>query len=184
MYLPCLNIPDLFIPLWQGLFECNKTNNKALWTWMVLTGVVWKEHRKMILMREEITPAELREANEMLTQFEAIYCQCQTDQLHFVHPSIHTPSHMPYKTTRWTLERTISNLREEIKQHSDPYVNLSQHTLQHCQVNTLKAMIPDLEPPENPLPHGSLNLGDSYVLLTATDNPSVSAIYLIVFLMY
>lgn len=33
-------------------------------------------------------------------------------------------------------------------------------------------MIPDLEPPENPLPRGSLDLGNGYVLLTATDNAS------------
>jgi hypothetical protein len=121
----------------------------------------------------------------MLTQFsdefEAIYCQRRTDRLHFVRPSIHTPSHMPYETARvgpgiiysqWTLERTIGNLGEEIKQHSDPFANLSQRALRRCQVNALKAMIPDLEPPENPLPRGSLDLGDGYVLLTATDNAS------------
>ncbi|KAJ7279615.1 hypothetical protein C8J57DRAFT_1058944 [Mycena rebaudengoi] len=33
-------------------------------------------------------------------------------------------------------------------------------------------MIPDLEPPENPFPRGSVNVGDNYVFLTATDTIS------------
>ncbi|KAJ7686204.1 hypothetical protein B0H17DRAFT_1160683 [Mycena rosella] len=247
MHLPSLNLPDLFIPLWRGLFECDKTDNKALWDWAVLKGDVWKEHGKMvanatpyipgsfdrpprnpaekissgykawefllyfyglgpallhgvlpdkywkhyckcvrgnrILMQEEITPAELRESNQKLTEFsdafETLYCQRRTDRLHFVRPSIHTPSHMPFETARvgpgiiysqWALERTIGNLGEEIKQHSNAFANLSQRALRRCQVNALKAMIPDLEPPENPLPRGSLDLGSGYVLLTAMDN--------------
>jgi hypothetical protein len=48
--------------------------------------------------------------------------------------------------TQWTMERTIGNLGEEIKQPSNPYANLSQHGIHHSQVNALKAMIPALEP--------------------------------------
>ncbi|KAJ7664814.1 hypothetical protein B0H17DRAFT_1143574 [Mycena rosella] len=222
MHLPSLNLPDLFIPLWRGLFECDKTDNKALWDWAVLKGDVWKEHGKMvanatpyipgsfdrpprnpaekissgykawefllyfyglgpallhgvlpdkywkhyckcvrgnrILMQEEITPAELRESNQKLTEFsdafETLYCQRRTDRLHFVRPSIHTPSHMPFETARvgpgiiysqWALERTIGNLGEEIKQHSNAFANLSQRALRRCQVNTLKQWIMRLE---------------------------------------
>lgn len=138
-----------------------------------------------ILIQEEITPAELREAHKILTQFsdgfEDLYCQRRADRLHFVRPSIHTPSHMPFETARvgpgiiysqWTLERTIGNLGEEIKQHSNAYANLSQRALRRCEVNALKAMIPDLEPPENPPPRGSLDLGGGSFLLTAMDNAS------------
>jgi hypothetical protein len=136
-------------------------------------------------MQEEITPAELLEAHQLLTEFsdeyEALYYQRRSDRLHFVRPSIHTPSHMAPETARvgpsiiysqWALERTIGNLGEEIKQHSNAFMNLAHRALRHCQINALKAMIPDLEPPENPFPHGSVDVGEGYVLLTATDTTS------------
>lgn len=250
MHLPALNIPDLFFPLWRGLFDCDATDSRDLWDWAVLKRpAVWKAHGKMvadatpyipgsfdrpprnpaekissgykawefllyfyglgpallygllpdkywrnyckfvrgnrILMQEEITPTEMREADQKITEFsdefETIYCQRREDRLHFVRPSIHTPSHMASETARvgpgiiysqWVLERTIGNLGEEIKQHSNAFANLSERALRRCQVNALKAMIPDLEPPENPFPRGSRDLGNGYVLLTAMDSAS------------
>ncbi|KAJ7198398.1 hypothetical protein C8J57DRAFT_1545623 [Mycena rebaudengoi] len=74
--------------------------------------------------------------------------------------------------SQWALERTIGNLGEEIKQHSNAFTNLAHRALRRCQVNALKAMIPDLEPPENPFPRGSVDIGEGYVLLTATDTTS------------
>jgi hypothetical protein len=70
---------------------------------------------------------------------------------------------------QWAMERTIGNLREEIKQHSDPYINISERGVCHCQVNTLKALIPDLEPVGNLLPHGSEDVGGGFILLRALD---------------
>lgn len=70
------------------------------------------------------------------------------------------------------MERTIGNLGEEIKQHTNAFANLAQHGIRRCQVNALKAMIPDIEPPENPIPRGGRDLGDGYVLLRAMDNTS------------
>lgn len=72
--------------------------------------------------------------------------------------------------SQWGIEHTIGNLGEEIKQHSDPFSNLAQCGLHQCQVNALKALIPDLEPLKKPLPCGALNLGDEYALLQAMDN--------------
>jgi hypothetical protein len=66
------------------------------------------------------------------------------------------------------MERTIGNLGEEIKQHSNPYANLSQRGKLRCQFNALKVLIPDLEP-EKGLPQGSEDLGNGYVLLRARD---------------
>jgi hypothetical protein len=43
------------------------------------------------------------------------------------------------------MERTIGNLTEEMKQSSQPFVNLSQHGLHCAQVNALKAMILNVE---------------------------------------
>jgi hypothetical protein len=70
--------------------------------------------------------------------------------------------------SQWTIERTIGNLGEEIKQHSNPFSNLAQRGLRRCQVNALKAMIPDIEPTQA-LPRGARDLGQGYVLLTAMD---------------
>lgn len=134
-------------------------------------------------MQEEIFQAEVAEAHEKMTEFsnefEELYCQRRSDRLHFVRPSIHAPSHVAPETERigpgiiysqWGIERTIGNLGEEIKQHSDPFANLAQRGLRRCQVNALKAMIPDIEPLETALPRGALDLGDEYVLLKAMDN--------------
>jgi len=46
MHLPALNIPDLFIGLWRGTMDCDRTNNKSSWTWAVLKPNIWKEHGK------------------------------------------------------------------------------------------------------------------------------------------
>jgi hypothetical protein len=68
-------------------------------------------------------------------EFKIIYCQCLAMWIHFVQPCIHTPMHLPHEVIRlgppicssqWTLECTIGNLGEEIKQHSNPFSNLSQ----------------------------------------------------------
>ncbi|KAJ6504329.1 hypothetical protein C8R47DRAFT_1174826 [Mycena vitilis] len=252
MHLPALNLTDLFIPLWRGLFDCDRTDSTDLasWPWAVLKDAkVWKEHGKLvaqatpyipgsfdrpprnpaekissgykawefllyffglgpclfynllpdvywmhyckgvrgfrILMQEEILPAEVVAAHKLLTEFsedfERLYVQRRADRLHFVRPSIHTTGHFAPETVRvgpgiiysqWGMERTIGNLGEEIKQHSNAFANLAQRGIRRCQVNALKAMIPDIEPPENPLPRGSKDLGNRYALLRAMDSTS------------
>jgi hypothetical protein len=250
MHNPALNIPDLFIPLWRGTFDCDKSDNRADWPWAVLSdAATWKAHGKLvanatpyipgsfdrpprnpaekissgykawefllyffglgpalfygllpdvywrnyckcvrafrILMQEEITPNELTEADERMTEFsdgfEQLYVQRRSSRLHFVRPSLHIASHFAFETTRigpgiiysqWAMERTIGNLGEEIKQHSNAFANLAERGIRRCQVNALKNLIPDLEPPENPLPRGAKDLGDGYALLRAMDNTS------------
>ena len=134
-----------------------------------------------ILLQEEIDPAELREAHTLITKFsdgfEALYVQRRPDRLHFVRPSIHSPSHMAPETMRvgpsiifsqWSME-TIGNLGEEIRQPSNPFSNFAQHGLIRSQINALKAMAPDLDPDQKTLPRGAKELGDGFVLLRATD---------------
>ena len=78
----------------------------------------------------------------------------------------------PICSSQWTLERTIGNLGEEIKQHSNPFANLSQRGIRRAQVNALKAMIPDLDldrAATGALPRGSKDLGNGYVLLCACE---------------
>jgi hypothetical protein len=65
------------------------------------------------------------------------------------------------------IERTIGNLGEEVKQPSNPFANLSECGLRRWQINALKAMLPELDPDDHKLPRGSVDLGDSYVLLRA-----------------
>jgi hypothetical protein len=70
---------------------------------------------------------------------------------------------------QWVMERTIGNLGLEIRQPSNPYSNLAQRRLLRCQINALKAIIPDLEDGGPSLPYGALDLGDGYALLRKRD---------------
>jgi hypothetical protein len=64
------------------------------------------------------------------------------------------------------MERTIGNLREEIKQPSNPYKNLSERGLRRAQTNAAISML-NLDPPPAP-PKGLVELGDGYFLLNPT----------------
>jgi hypothetical protein len=66
------------------------------------------------------------------------------------------------------MERTIGNLTQELWQPSNLYANLVQGTLLHCQINSLKNIIPELEEPTG-LPRNAIDLGDGYVLLRRCD---------------
>jgi hypothetical protein len=68
-------------------------------------------------------------------------------------------------SSQWTIEWAIGDLGSEIRQPSNPFANLSQRGLRRSQVNALKAMMPDLDPPEVYLPRGAEDVGGGYVLL-------------------
>lgn len=78
----------------------------------------------------------------------------------------------PICSSQWTMEQTIGSLGQEIHQPSNPFANLSQQALQHCQVNALKAMIPDLEKSAPTVPQGGQYLGGGYILLWVKDRAS------------
>ena len=92
---------------------------------------------------------------------------------------MHSLVHLPYEvlcigppicSSQWTLECTIGNLGEEIKQHSNPFANPLQWGIRCSHVNALMAIIPDLEGYQThgrDLSYGSMDLGHSYVLLHA-----------------
>jgi hypothetical protein len=115
-------------------------------------------------------------------EFEEIYCQRLVTRIHFVRPCLHSLVHLPREVIRlgpplcssqWTLERTIGNLGEEIRQHSNPFANLSQRGIRRAQVNALKAMIPGVDTERSDdgyLPRGSKDLGDGFVLLRARES--------------
>ena len=113
-----------------------------------------------------------------MLQFELFYYQRKMSRLHFVRPCIHAlthiiPEHFRVSSltglSQWTLERTIGNLEEEIRLHSNPYGNLSQRIIERSRTNALKNLAPDLFPTTEKLPHGSLDAGGNFVLLWLQD---------------
>jgi len=62
------------------------------------------------------------------------------------------------------MERTIGNLGEEIRLHSDPYANLMQRIIDRSRVNALKIMVPNLVP-DTQIPSGAVDIGSNYLLL-------------------
>ena len=114
-----------------------------------------------------------------MREYEELYYQRKIERLHFCRPSVHTLLHLAREVirlgpgcyyTQWTMERTIGNITEEIKQPSQPYANLAQRAIRRNQVSALKAMIPDLltELDSNEkAPRGSEEVAEGYTLLRA-----------------
>jgi hypothetical protein len=134
-----------------------------------------------IINQHKITSAQLLQAASALKQFarqfEELYYQRRVDRIHFVRQSIHQCFHLAWEVTRvgppiissqWTMERTIGNLTQELRQPSNPFANLVQHALLRCQINSLKNIIPDLDEPAS-LPRNAIDLGDGYILLRRRD---------------
>jgi len=141
-----------------------------------------------IMNQHWITKSNIRKAYLALTsfaqEFEFLYCQQKATRIHFVQPCLHSLVHLPNEviclgpplcSSQWTLEHTIGNLGEEIKQHCNPFANLSQRGIRRAWVNALKAMIPELDTEgsiETHLPCGSKDLRGGFVLLCAWEpNP-------------
>ncbi|KIK16631.1 hypothetical protein PISMIDRAFT_15704 [Pisolithus microcarpus 441] len=75
----------------------------------------------------------------------------------------------PICYAQWTMERTIGNLGQEIRQPSKPYENLAEEGVWRCRVNALLATMPELDDRIKGDPTGSVNLGEGYVLLRKRD---------------
>jgi hypothetical protein len=86
--------------------------------------------------------------------------------MHLLHEVIHLGP--PICSSQWTLECTIGNLGEEIKQHSILFANLSQHGIRCARANALMAMIPDLDlerTTKAALPQSLRDVGGGVILL-------------------
>ena len=139
-----------------------------------------------MLHRRSISVKDLLESHtlimDFIPEFEQIYYQGRVDRLHFVRPCIHTLLHLPGEVhhlgpsiiyTQWTMEQTIGNLGEEVKQPSKPYANISQCGVLHCQINAILARFPSISPIPS-LPVGSIPLDSGHILLGAKDkNPQI-----------
>ncbi|KAF8064108.1 hypothetical protein FPV67DRAFT_1782455 [Lyophyllum atratum] len=138
-------------------------------------------YQRRIRTKDQLTLAH-RYLIEFVAEYEALYVLRRADRLHFVRPIVHALTHLALEALRigpgiassqWTMERTIGNLTEEIKQDSTPYANLSRRSVERVEVNCLKALLPEIDREaqrETSLPRGSINLGDGYVLLHAMDS--------------
>lgn len=154
----------------------------------ILPTPIWESYCRLvsgirIMYQKSITPEEYRIAHKHLVlftaEFEKLYMQRRTDRIHFVRQSIHSLSHMVPEAIRigpgacssqWTMERSIGNLTEEIKQHTKVYTNLSERGLRRASVNALKALIPSLDKDlSDKVPRGGKSLGNGYILLRAMD---------------
>ncbi|KAG1831174.1 hypothetical protein F4604DRAFT_2023567 [Suillus subluteus] len=135
-----------------------------------------------LICQHSISIQELQAAHACFIQweidFEILYYQRRAERLHFIRPCVHQVTHLATETlqkgppicySQWTMERTIGNLGQEIRQPSNPYANLSREGVRRCQVNALKAMVPDLVEPKQDLPQGAVDLGDGYTLLRKRD---------------
>jgi Transposase family tnp2 len=156
----------------------------------ILPNIYYTNYCKLVfgmclMNQHKISSSNVRNALlalcSFVQEFEIIYCQCLPTRIHFVQLCMHSLIHLlqeviclglPICSSQWTLEHTISNLGEEIKQHSNPFANLSQHRIRRAHVNTLKALIPDLVvegPTVESIPRTAKDLGDSFVLLCARE---------------
>lgn len=149
----------------------------------VLPQDIWLNFTKLIrgmhiVCQHSISQDEVQEAQLLLgeweIEFKQLYYQRQCDRIHFIHPCVHQVNHLvleaickgpPVCYVQWTMERTIGNLGQQIRQPSNPYANLSMEAVRRCQANALKSILPFLTPPDNVLPRGHQELGNGYVLL-------------------
>ena len=137
-----------------------------------------------LLQQRKISKLQIFEAHRLLLEFvlefENLYYRQATARIHFIRQSVHLLLHLAHETSRtgplitysqWTMERTIGNLGQEIKQHSNPFANLSERGARRCRVNAITWMFPEIGFENIPeLPRGSDDLGNGYVLLRARDS--------------
>jgi hypothetical protein len=63
------------------------------------------------------------------------------------------------------MERTIGNLGEEIRLHTDPYANLSQRIIERARSNAIYAIAPNLFSDTSKLPSNACDVGGGFFLL-------------------
>jgi hypothetical protein len=111
-----------------------------------------------ILHQKSVKCVDLERAHvlllEFVIKFEVLYVQFRYNRLHFVRPALHTLVHMVPKSFhigplrlvgQWTMERAIGILTQQIRQDSNPYMNVSFQALCMSQTNTLKILALELD---------------------------------------
>ncbi|KIJ57914.1 hypothetical protein HYDPIDRAFT_184253 [Hydnomerulius pinastri MD-312] len=140
-----------------------------------------------IMCQHHITVEEVREAYVLLAswerEFEELYYQAREDRLHFIRPCVHQVIHLAAETlqkgppicyAQWTMERTIGNLKYDIRQPSNYQENFARLGVRRAKVNALLTAIPTLDDTKKGLPYGAISLGDGFVLLRKRDRNFVN----------
>ncbi|KIK35336.1 hypothetical protein CY34DRAFT_96273, partial [Suillus luteus UH-Slu-Lm8-n1] len=131
-------------------------------------------HAVRIISQHSISRNELSLASRLFLDwskdFELIYVQRLTTCIHFVRESIHAIDHYGNEVetkgplicaSQWTMECTIGNLVEEIRQPSLTHI---------AQINALKSIIPSLDTSNTKcLPCFAKDLSSGYALLRCQD---------------
>jgi hypothetical protein len=107
-----------------------------------------------IVLQHRLTREQIEQAHalvlEFATKFETKFVQRKASRIHFVRPCIHGIVHIPSSTLRigphglvsqYTMERTIGNIVEEMKQHTTAAGNAAQRAICRAQVNVVKALL-------------------------------------------
>ncbi|KAJ3779671.1 hypothetical protein GGU10DRAFT_280433, partial [Lentinula aff. detonsa] len=120
---------------------------------------------------------------QFVEDFETLYYQRFIERMHFCCPCIHYCIHAVPETYRmgplglisqFTMERTIGNLGEEVRQPSNPFRNLSEQCKRRACVNALLAMCPELDYTVSTHACYSVDTGHGYILLHPRDKGSIS----------
>ena len=136
-------------------------------------------HGVRAVIQRKITGKQLCEAHSFLCQyveeFELLYYQCRTDQLHFCRPSLHTLLHICPEThrigpgghyTQFALERSIGSYGQKIRQPATPFANFMKIAVRESQLSALKTIYPMLDKNTiTSLPQLPHDLGNGFILL-------------------
>ncbi|KAF8890250.1 hypothetical protein CPB84DRAFT_1837475 [Gymnopilus junonius] len=162
MHLFSLNIGELLIPVWRGIFKCESTDDRATWDWATLVGPTWQAHGKLVAAatkffpsffhRPPRNPAEKISSGYKVTEFYLYLFGQQVQEAHScLVQFVEEYEHLYY-------QRRMDRLH---------FTRPCIHTLLHTgpEANVLKAVCPELDNDLPHLPRYAQDLGSGYVLL-------------------
>jgi hypothetical protein len=128
---------------------------------------------------KSVTAEENQELDTLIQtfswEFEELHVQRIAARLHFVQPWMHTLLHVPNEAvakgptsyySQWTLKRIIGVFKTNLRLHSNPGANMTHIALCFYQINSLKAMIPELDESKD---KPGTDLGEAYCKLQPHD---------------
>ncbi|KAF9218944.1 hypothetical protein BS17DRAFT_863142, partial [Gyrodon lividus] len=139
-----------------------------------------------IMCQHSIMAEEVCEVHDLLCswhhKFEELYYQRREDHLHFVRLCVHQVIHLAPETiqkgppicyAQWTMEQTIGNLKQEVWQPSNYFMNIAYEGVRRSRINALLATVPQLNYSHAIPPTTAIDIGDGFVLLHKHDKTPV-----------